>query len=441
MISSSSPYRPSSPPGSRRQREESPWSMTMTLPNTSINNSFLLLPAYRGNTPLPTRASSPVTNHYRNGVRSGSYIPDGNSSQTGLGIATYPNSVPFGSTDRDEQGGDGLEEQERDEVAAADGDDGGARYLSSGSGSAARFMPWTVRAEPMSHWYTAREDLRRRRRESRTASSDLYAEMYGEEGGAGRIHVAGVGNNGNSGGDTEWTTVLPESFTRGHRDEDDVEDWEGYQTIFPPVATNRSGFSPPPVRYGRRADHAVAIPAGIRPGQTAQGVYQWQVFAGPSTARNPSIPRGGSTTEHWPDWTSTDTHPWRVVAASATNAGRDLLVPPVTTTYNPERARRPVRNRPQTRSTIEYESTRYPIGEDEPRLLVSNNDMSVKLFAIRNAKTTTSNPPLRWGEIQNKGPGKKLANIGGTKFQTAVNHGKFNLSREHLAHVLNVHMP
>ena len=424
MISSSSPYRPLSPPSSRRQREESPWSMTMTLPNTSINNSFLLLPAYRGNTPLPTRASSPVTNHYRNGVRSGSYIPDGNSSQTGLGIATYPNSVPFGSTDRDEHDEEGRDRgRDRDESAAADGDDGGARYLSSGSGSAARFMSWTVR-EPMSHWYTAREDLRRRRRESRTASSDLYAEMYGAEDRDRGFHVAGVGNDGSTGGDTGWTTVLPESITRGHRDEDDGEDWEGYQTIFPPVATNRSGFSPPPTRYGRGAVRPAAAEEGLRLGETTQGVYQWQVFAGPSTARNPSFTRGGSTTEHWPNWTSTDTHPWRVVAASAITAGRDLLAPPVTATYNP---RRPVRNRPSPRSTIEYESTRYPIGEDEPRLLVSNNDMSVKLFAIRNSKSTTSNPPLRWGEIQNKGPGKKLANIGGTKFQTAVNHGESDL--------------
>ena len=84
-----------------------PWSLTMTLPHTSINNSFLLLPAYTGNTPLPTRAPSPTNTpssssiHQNSGsayARRSSLHPTSPdpSAQSGLGIATFPNSLPFG---------------------------------------------------------------------------------------------------------------------------------------------------------------------------------------------------------------------------------------------------------------------------------------------------------------------------------------------------------
>lgn len=63
------------------------WALSMTLPHTSINNSFLLLPPYAGGTPLPTRPSSPIP-----GVSGSSSMSP--SASRGNGVATYPNSLP-----------------------------------------------------------------------------------------------------------------------------------------------------------------------------------------------------------------------------------------------------------------------------------------------------------------------------------------------------------
>lgn len=90
-------------------------------------------------------------------------------------------------------------------------------------------------------------------------------------------------------------------------------------------------------------------------------------------------------------------------------------------------ARRIIASRPRSRlSQVDYEDTITPIRPDEPRLLISNNDMSVKLFAIRQP-TGTGNAVgtgPRWGEVEAKGGTRKLAKIGGTKFDTAVNHSQ-----------------
>lgn len=87
--------------------------------------------------------------------------------------------------------------------------------------------------------------------------------------------------------------------------------------------------------------------------------------------------------------------------------------------------RRRIATRPRSRmASLEYEDTVTPIRDDEPRLLISNNDMSVKLFAIRQAKTSGSSGSRRWGELEPKSAPRKLAKIGGTKFDTAVNHSK-----------------
>lgn len=243
--------------------------------------------------------------------------------------------------------------------------------------------------------------------------------------------------------DDGWTAVGPSSATRGHRPEDDhgmEHDWEGFDTIFPPAATNRSGFSPAP--------HTEQEPRWVTEAiDGARARMVQTTFSGPSTAR-PGVA------------------PWENVSATGTEGTRrsdprrNLAWGPVPhdhrvprhiedawdaahLTHDPTGRNRPTRARPPFRSTIEYESTHSPIREDEPRLLVSNNDMSVKLFAIRNAGATQTDPPLRWGEIQNKGPRKKLANIGGTKFDTAVNHGELRRGRLAASSVLikAIHLP
>jgi hypothetical protein len=153
-----------------------------------------------------------------------------------------------------------------------------------------------------------------------------------------------------------------------------------------------------------------------------------ETFSGPSTVRT-----GGTRRYAWMPTTSDDRSPpppWHGMEPWHFDSGfNDRIAqrhgPEGTESAWPGTYPRPTRARPSRSTIIEYESTHAPIREDEPRLLVSNNDMSVKLFAIRNATSQTQAvPPLRWGEIQNKAPRKKLANIGGTKFDTAVNHGE-----------------
>ena len=378
----------------------------MTLPNTSINNSFLLLPAYKGHSPLPTRPSSPSNNHPHQATRSGSGFAvggrrrTGNSTSNGLGIATYPNSVEV------------------------EGDDGGARYATVGSGSGARFGTFARRGggsmgRNVGSRARVEDEEEEEEEEEDDDDDDDDDEQQHEETGDG------------------WTTVGP-STTRGHRDPtDEVEgmdhDWEGFDTIFPPAATNRSGFSPPVSSDTRTVTYESV--AGTRTVETT--------FSGPSTARpgaalfqdatsvlagraSATTARMGSGRRAWMPASPDNRSPWHAQDpyGLATAGGTAWEDPTRTGNWTGGR-NRPTRARP-FRSTIEYESTFSPIREDEPRLLVSNNDMSVKLFAIRNAKSTQASPPLRWGEIQNKGPRKKLANIGGTKFDTAVNHGKMS---------------
>ena len=65
---------------------------------------------------------------------------------------------------------------------------------------------------------------------------------------------------------------------------------------------------------------------------------------------------------------------------------------------------------------------------DEARLLVSNNDMSVKVFAIRSILGTGTVPgggssTSRWGDVPKCPPRHhKLAKVGGLELNTAVNH-------------------
>jgi hypothetical protein len=407
----------------------------MTLPNTSINNSFLLLPAYRGNTPLPTRPSSPSGSHgngtgvsHGSGSGSGDAIFYGRRSarnqgaglgagSNGSGVATYPNSVPFGSGT-----GAGFR---------FEGDDGGARYMSSGTGSDARFGTYG-RATTSTSTTTARSRGFVGTRGS-VADDDQVAERQIRSGSEGQEWDG-------------WTTIGP--TTTGHRDlgaedEDMQHDWEGYDTIFPPPATTRSGFSPPPPVNGGNSTGASAgarrrIEAMLMAGSgSATGTVTFEgpggsrrtleTFSGPSTVRT-----GGTRRYAWMPTTSDDRSPpppWHGMEPWHFDSGfNDRIAqrygPEGTESAWPGTYPRPTRARPSRSTIIEYESTHAPIREDEPRLLVSNNDMSVKLFAIRNAASQTQAiPPLRWGEIQNKAPRKKLANIGGTKFDTAVNHG------------------
>ncbi|GHJ84703.1 hypothetical protein NliqN6_1105 [Naganishia liquefaciens] len=70
------------------------WSMTATLPHASINNSFVLLPPYSGDTPLPTRPGSPIEETTNQGsVYQGARDGAGVSAP----VATFPNSLPRGS--------------------------------------------------------------------------------------------------------------------------------------------------------------------------------------------------------------------------------------------------------------------------------------------------------------------------------------------------------
>jgi hypothetical protein len=69
--------------------------MTVTLPHASINNSFVLLPPYEGDTPLPTRPGSPVEEHPPGRIYQG---PRGDTYHaTSPPVATFPNSLPRGS--------------------------------------------------------------------------------------------------------------------------------------------------------------------------------------------------------------------------------------------------------------------------------------------------------------------------------------------------------
>lgn len=70
------------------------WSLTVTLPHASINNSFVLLPPYAGDTPLPTRPGSPVEENTSQGS-----IYQGTRDRSGPSppVATFPNSLPRGS--------------------------------------------------------------------------------------------------------------------------------------------------------------------------------------------------------------------------------------------------------------------------------------------------------------------------------------------------------
>lgn len=65
----------------------------------------------------------------------------------------------------------------------------------------------------------------------------------------------------------------------------------------------------------------------------------------------------------------------------------------------------------------------------EPRLLVSNNDHFVKLFALRSAPSSNTGQPQNSRVNEPKFASKRLTNIGGVKINTAANHCKCEPAR------------
>jgi hypothetical protein len=202
-------------------------------------------------------------------------------------------------------------------------------------------------------------------------------------------------------------------------------DWEGYQTVFPPPSGHiRSGFSPGPHGWPRTGGHSTSTSTGA-PANTS-GLE----FA--DIRYRPWRSTGGSS-RSYPRAETVSTGPAPAPAPAPWHVIRNGVARSVSPTRMGPGGRYTTRDH-----AVEYEDTRCPVRQDEPRLLVSNNDMSVKLFAIRNAGLggtsnlehkygpgrTNVQPGLRWGEVQDVRPGKKLAKIGGTTFDTAVNHGE-----------------
>ncbi len=302
---------------------DSGWHINMTLPHSSINNSFLLLPPHTDD-PLPTRPSTPtpfVRPRYPHASQSGT---------TGEGIATFPNTLPAGGSLG--LGLTGAHAHAHDRHAASPQPPAGLSY------------------EELRAWQT------------------LRANAAAESGASSRRRSARL--------DGLWDQVVEQHRDREH---DRLRD--------PRDPTHRFSASP------------------------AAG---WP-FRG-------------------------------VVAGIASSPAHSPYPSPAPTLYS-YRPRAPPSASPSTASSLGSMTPATPDPSasrlDEPRLLISNNDMSVKVFAIRNGVSPGSSSSAgtldelwrddmrrerdwaRWGDVPKAPPRHhKLAKVGSLKLTTAVNHCK-----------------
>ncbi|KAJ9114617.1 hypothetical protein QFC22_005490 [Naganishia vaughanmartiniae] len=311
-------------------RSGASWSMTVTLPHASINNSFVLLPPYPGETPLPTRASSPVEE-----LRGGSIYQERNaSSTTSPPVATFPNSLPRGNR---------LDRHIVREPTSAEDD---VRTPSFGS--------------------TETDNSRR--------SSDG--------------HPAG-GDDGMS--FMNQMTRLPPTRS--------------------PEAMGQRGFWGTRPRGGR----------GFRPRHTFDAGRQHG-----SSASSHGVPpqlRGLVQGEVEPDVYVYDSGITAFGSRTSVGSSQPYSRNPPPEWYSNllDNSQFPQRPLPPPSSFLPQS-----VITGEPRLLVSNNDHFVKLFALRPASTSNTGPSQPARVNESKFGSKRLTNIGGVKINTAANHSSLS---------------
>ncbi|KAJ9124866.1 hypothetical protein QFC24_002795 [Naganishia onofrii] len=314
-----------------RDRSGAAWSMTVTLPHASINNSFVLLPPYPGETPLPTRPSSPVED-----LRGGSIYQGRNpSSNTSPPVATFPNSLPRGNR---------LERHIVREPTSTEDDSRTRSFDSTETGSS------------------------RRSSEGHAAGGDDGMSFMNNMARAVPVHSPElIGHRGS------WSTRSRGS--RGGRGRS-----SSFDSNRPYASPVSSHGVPPQLR-------------GLAQGDVEPDVYVYDsgiTTFGPRTSVGANQPYSRNPP---PQWYS------------------HLL----------DNSQFPQRPLPPPSSFLPQSSI-----TGEPRLLVSNNDHFVKLFALRSALTsnTGQTQPARANEP--KFASKRLTNIGGVKINTAANHSSLS---------------
>ncbi|KAJ9104434.1 hypothetical protein QFC21_001929 [Naganishia friedmannii] len=308
-------------------RTAAAWSMTVTLPHASINNSFVLLPPYPGETPLPTRASSPVED-----FRGGSIYQGRNpSSNISPPVATFPNSLPRGN----------------------------------------RLDRHNIAREP-----TSAEDDPRTSSFGSTGTDNSRTSSEG--------HPAG-GDDGMS-FMNNMTRLVPTRSPEaiGHRG--------SWSTRSRGTRGGRGGAS-----FDSNRQHASPVQSHGVPPQLrglVRGEVEPDVYVYDS-----GIAAFGSRT------------------AVGENQPYSRNAPPSWYSHLLDNSQFPQRPLPPASSFLPPS-----VITGEPRLLVSNNDHFVKLFALRAALTnnTGQSQPARVNEP--KFASKRLTNIGGVKINTAANH-------------------
>lgn len=316
------------------------WSMTVTLPHASINNSFVLLPPYTGDTPLPTRPGSPIEEKTHQGS-----IYQGGRDRSGPSapVATFPNSLPRGSRVRrystrdhhlddvrrpsafSNRSEDLTDDSRRSSEGNPGGGDDGMSFLntfmhSSSSAISNDPSPYTLATSPDS--FMPRDASGNRPRINRAFR--------------GRTHSDG----------------------------------------------NRTGTGNSPAGFERRGSSNMS-------GSLEPDVY---VHAG-GMATFGSQTAAGSTQPY-------TRHP-----------------PPTWYSHLMDDSQFPQRPHESASNFLPPAALR-----GDPRLLVSNNDHFVKLFALRPPR-----PGARNGESDPKFGTRRLTNVGGVKINTAANHCKSTL--------------
>lgn len=316
------------------------WSMTVTLPHASINNSFVLLPPYAGDTPLPTRPGSPIEETANQGsIYQGTRDRSGSSAP----VATFPNSLPRGSRVRrystrdhhlddirrpsafSNRSEDLTDDSRRSSEGNPTGGDDGMSFLNtfmhpSSSANSNDPPPYTLATSPDS--FMPRDPSGNRPRINRAFRGRTHSDG----------NRTGTGNS-SAGFDRRRSSNMSNS-------------------IEPDVYVHASGMA----TFGS---------------QTAAGSTQ------PYTRHPP------------PTWYS------------------HLM-------DNSQFPQRPHSSAPS------FLPPSALMGD--PRLLVSNNDHFVKLFALRAPRPGASD-----GETAAKFGTRRLTNVGGVKINTAANHCKFAL--------------
>lgn len=322
------------------------WSMTVTLPHASINNSFVLLPPYSGDTPLPTRPGSPVEENTSQGsIYQGTRDRSGSSAP----VATFPNSLPRGSrvrrfSTREHQVDDArrpstlsnrsdalTEDSRRSSEGNPAGGDDGMSFLNT-------MMHPPAGANPISPPSYAL-----------ATSPELF--MPRDASGRPRINRAFRGRTHSEG--------------------------------------NRTSTAPSPVNADR-----------LRYSQSS-GSMEPDVYVHSSGMATFGAQTAAGSTQPY------SRHP-----------------PPTWYSHLMDNSQFPQRPHSSAASFLPHS-----IARGDPRLLVSNNDHFVKLFALRPPKVRNSDGQDPTGgprESDLKSGTRRLTNVGGVKINTAANHCKLH---------------